>query len=183
MMSDNIVVGDTSSDQLLGFGPKWIILICLVTGYFLRHGHSNVCCSVWLGITEFSVLGSGAYTSLMDLCCWLVMTLETPQSLGVLQFHRRIMSQLWIIFLWAGKLNNILSVENAPGYFEIQICWDNLEMTQSDSRQKMSFRCHFFLTKHEQKKPFFDIWHYFKTPYFSITSKISVIKNLDLTVI
>lgn len=136
-------MGDASSGQLLGFGPKRIILICLVTGYFLRHGHSDVCCSVWLGVTEFSVLGSGAYTSLLDLCCWLVMTLETPQSLCVLQFHRRMMIQLWIIFLWAGKLNNILSVENALGYLEIQICWDNLEMTQSDIQQKMSFRCHF----------------------------------------
>lgn len=154
-MSDNIVVGDASSGQLLGFGPKRIILICLVTGHFLRHGHSDVCRSVWLDVTEFSVLGSGEYTSLLDLCCWLVMTLETPHSLGVLQFHRRIMIQLRIIFLWAGKLNNILSVENALGYLEIQICWDNLEMTQSDSQQKMSFCCYFFLTKYEQKKNLF----------------------------
>lgn len=148
-MSDNIVVGDASSGQLLGFGPKRIILICLVTGYFLRPGHSDVCCSVWLGVTEFSVFGSRAYTSLLDLCCWLCMTLETPQSLGELQFHRRMMIQLRIIFLWAVKLNNILSVENAPGYLEIQICWDILETTKSDIQQKMSFRCRFFLTKYE----------------------------------
>lgn len=144
-MSDNIVVGDASSGQLLGFGPKRIILICLVTGHFLRHGHSDVCCSVWLGVTEFSVLGSGAYTSLLDLCRWLVRTLETPQSVS----QRRMMIQLRIILLWGGKLNNILSVENAPGYLEIQICWDNLEMTQSDSQQKMSFHCLFFLTKYK----------------------------------
>lgn len=58
------------------------------------------------------------------------------------------MIQLRIIFLWAGKLNNIVCVENAPGYLEIKIYWDNLEVTQSDIQQKMSFHCQFFLTKY-----------------------------------